>query len=347
MVRLVALCMVISAVALAQSPTKGAVERIKVHGRSLEGNLIGDSPERDVSIYLPPSYRTQRSRRYPVLYMLHGFTDDDARWFGHVKHWISLPEVLDKSLADPAVREMIVVMPNAHNTFQGSMYSTSVTIGDWESYVARELVTHIDRNYRTLAQPASRGLAGHSMGGYGTIRIAMKHPGVFSAIYLLNPCCMAAGGGPRGGGPSPAEAVRSAAEIEKANFGVKAQLASAASWSPNPKNPPLFLDLPTKNGEPQPAVLAKWAANAPLAMIDQYLPNLRRLTGIAFDAGTQETGIAATVRTLGDVLTMYGVEHTAEVYEGNHTNRVAERIETKVMPFFSQKLAFERVRSSR
>src|ERR1041385_540933 len=79
---------------------QGTVERIKVHAKSLEGNLDGDSPDRDVSIYLPPSYHTDKNRRYPVVYMLHGFTDDDARWFGVVKHWINLPEVINQALAD-------------------------------------------------------------------------------------------------------------------------------------------------------------------------------------------------------------------------------------------------------
>ncbi|HKQ74443.1 MAG TPA: alpha/beta hydrolase-fold protein, partial [Blastocatellia bacterium] len=166
---------------------QGTVERIKVHGKSLEGNLDGDSPDRDVSIYLPPSYKTEKNRRYPVVYMLHGFTDDDAKWFGvgGVKHWINLPDVINKALADGKTREMIVVMPNAFTRFKGSMYSNSVTIGDWETFVTKELVAHIDSNYRTLAQTSSRGLAGHSMGGYGTMRLGMKSPDVFSSIYAL------------------------------------------------------------------------------------------------------------------------------------------------------------------
>src|SRR5580692_4503180 len=60
----------------------GKVERVKVHGKSLEGNLEGDSPDRDVSIYLPPSYATDRNRRYPVVYLLHGYTNTDEGWFG-------------------------------------------------------------------------------------------------------------------------------------------------------------------------------------------------------------------------------------------------------------------------
>jgi S-formylglutathione hydrolase len=285
-------------ISLAQTapPPHGSIERIKVHGKSLEGNLEGDSPDRDVSIYLPPSYKTAANRRYPVVYMLHGYTDSDERWFGLIKHFIDLPASIDKSISNGA-REMIVVMPNAYTRYAGSMYSNSVVTGDWETYVAKELVSYIDGHYRTIANVASRGLAGHSMGGYGTVRIGMKYPDVFSSIYALSPCCMVPNMNPAPG-PSKAEAIRTIDDFNKADFGTKAQFASAAVWSPNPKNPPFYFDLPTKNGEIQSLVLAKWAANAPLAMVDQYMGNLKRLHAIAFDAGDKDTSIAETIKTL-------------------------------------------------
>lgn len=319
----------------------GSVERIKVHGKSLEGNLSSDPADRDVSVYLPPSYKADPKRRYPVVYMLHGFTDDDAKWFLDKSHWIHLPSVIDKALAGSATREMIVVMPNAYTRLQGSMYSNSVAIGDWETFIADELVAYIDSHYRTIANVSSRGLAGHSMGGYGTLRIAMKRPGVFSSIYLLNPCCLAPDMELQDGEKrmSKAQAIRSVAEVEQADFGTKAAMASAAAWSPNPTKPPLFLDLPWQNGKFQPIVAAKWAANAPLAMIDQYIPSLKRLRAIAFDAGTKETGIGATVKLLDQALTVYDIRHTSEIYEGDHTDRVAERIENNLLPFFSKNLA--------
>jgi S-formylglutathione hydrolase FrmB len=325
---------------------QGTVERIKVHGKSLEGNLDGDSPDRDVSIYLPPSYKTETRRRYPVVYMLHGFTDDDARWFGvgGVKHWINFPEVINKALADGKTREMIVVMPNAFTRFKGSMYSNSVTVGDWETFITKELVGYIDSHYRTLAQRDSRGLAGHSMGGYGTMRLGMKSPDVFSSIYALSPCCME----PRLANPAtPAmkdmmkkvEAIKTDDEVKSQSFLALAMLASAAAWSPNPKNPPDFFDMPVKDGEPQPLVIAKWAANAPLAMIDQYVTNLKKYKAIMIEVGTQD-GLAASNRQMDQILSDFGVAHTFETYEGDHTNRVVERIETKVLPFFSSNLSF-------
>jgi S-formylglutathione hydrolase FrmB len=329
---------------LSAQPLRGSVERVVVHGKGLEGNLGGDSPDRDVAVYLPPSYHTHRARRYPVVYMLHGFTDDVDHWWGVKTHFISIPAVIDKALASGGTREMIVVMPNAYTRYQGSMYSNSATTGDWEDFVASELVAYVDSHYRTIAGAASRGLAGHSMGGYGTLRIGVKHPEVFSSLYALSPCCMAANIQPGGRGMAQAEAIRSPAEIEKADFGTKAALASSAAWSPNPKNPPLYLDLPTKNGEFQPALAAKWAANAPLAMIDQYIPNLKRLHALAFDAGAQDAGIGGTVKVLDQILNAYEIPHTFEIYEGTHISRIAERVETKTLPFFSSNLSFRQAR---
>lgn len=164
---------------------KGTVERIKVHGKCLEGNLEGDSPDRDVSIYLPASYASEKTRHYPVIYMLHGFTDSDDKWFGFTKHWINLPEVLDKTFGEPGTREMIVVMPNAFTRYQGSMYSNSVTTGNWEDFIVRELVPYIDAHYRTFSQAASRGLAGHSMGGYGLCASACGTP-MFSRASMCS-----------------------------------------------------------------------------------------------------------------------------------------------------------------
>jgi enterochelin esterase-like enzyme len=322
------------------SPSGGTVEKIKVHGRALEGNLEGDSPDRDVMVYLPPSYKTTPNRRYPVVYLLHGFTDDTDHWWGVVPHFVSVPAAMNKALASGATKEMILVMPNAFTRYFGSMYSSSVTTGDWERFIARELVAYIDAHYRTLAVVDSRGLAGHSMGGYGTIRIGMKHPEVFSSIYAMSSCCLSPTLGFDTERGKKAEAVKGPDEVQGLDFMMKATLASAAAWSPNPSNPPLYLDVPTKDGAPRPEVLAKWIANAPLTTLDQYVINLKSLKGLALDVGTKDF-LVNDSKALDARLTAYGVPHTFETYDGDHINRVAERLETRVFAFFSKQLRFE------
>lgn len=321
---------------------KGTKERIKVYSRAIEGNLVNDPADRDVTVYLPPSYTSEPTKRFPVLYMLHGFTDNDSQWFGWEEHWINLHEVLDAALAGGQSKEMIVVMPNAYNRFRGSMYSNSATIGDWETFVAKELVNYIDTHYRTIPGSSARGLAGHSMGGYGTIRLGMKYPEVWSAIYLLSPCCME-------GTMMTAnadmmknvEAVTQVDQLESAGFGVIATLASAAAWAPNPEKPPFYIDLPFADGEVLPEIAAKFSANRTLYVIDQYVGNLKKLKAIGMDAGLQDRGISAATKRLHELLESYDIAHRYESYEGDHLNRIAERISTKALPFFSEYLKFE------
>ncbi len=321
---------------------KGTVERIEVRGHSLEGNLSSDSPVRDVAVYLPSSYAAEPDRHYPVLYMLHGFTDSVKKWFSK-EHWITLPDVLDRGLAREDTQDVIVVMPDAFTRFHGSFYSNSVVTGNWERFVSDELVAYVDSHYRTIPKRAARGLAGHSMGGYGAMRIGTKHPDVFAAIYLLSPCCMQPRVVPTGApaGPPAWESVLTDDDFAKAGFGTKAVIATAAVWAPNPKNPPFYFDMPTKNGEPRPSVAARIASNAPLAFLDQHIDDLRSLEGIAFDAGDADRSIAASIRVLDQRLDDYAIAHEFEIYEGTHTDGVASRIETKVIPFFSKKLSFE------
>jgi S-formylglutathione hydrolase FrmB len=264
------------------------------------------------------------------------------------------------------------------------MYSSSVTIGDWESFIADDLVSYVDSHYRTIANRDSRGIGGHSMGGYGTIRIGMKRPDVFSSMYIMSACCLlnnprppaAAGQGARGAAPaapaapaatsapaatapaapavapSPAAGQRGAPPVGAAtapgagNRGgggrggfTNTASAEAAAWSANPNNAPKFFDEPVKDGQLQPLIVAKWLANSPLAMIDQYVTNLKKYKAIAGEVGLQDTLKASNVQ-LDQMMSDLGLVHTFETYEGDHTNHVPQRIETRVLPFFSNNLSF-------
>lgn len=315
------------------------VEHVKIHGTALEGNLEGNAVDRDMIVFLPPSYATEKSRRYPVVYALHGYSIGAEQW----THEIHVPQTIEGAFAEGA-KEMIVVLPDSKTVHNGSMYSSSVTTGDFERFIAHDVVTYTDARYRTIRGRLSRGLVGHSMGGYGATRIGMKHPDVFGSLYIMSPCCLSA----RQAGPAnpevekALEAVKTPADSASLPFFPRAQLASAAAWSPNPQNPPLYLDLPTKDGEPQPEVLAKWAANAPLAFMDQYIGNLRRYRAIAIDVG-DEDGLRADAGKLHDALDRYDLAHSFEVYPGTHTSKVAERFQNHVIPFFSESLCFQGV----
>jgi enterochelin esterase-like enzyme len=315
-----------------------SVEHIKVHGAALEGNLEGDDVDREVIVFLPPGYARDKNRRYPVLYALHGYSIGAEQW----THEIHVPQTIEGAFAQGA-QDMIVVLPDSKTVHNGSMYSSSMTTGDFEKFIAHDVVSYIDAHYRTLAARTSRGLVGHSMGGYGASRIGMKHPDVFGSLYIMSPCCMSA----RAAGPGnpeaekALEAVKTAADSAKLPFGLRAQLASAAAWSPDPKNPPLYLDLPVKDGVVQQDIVAKWAANAPLAFVDQYIDNLKQYRAIAIDVGDQD-GLKVGAAKLHEILDSYGIANTFEVYPGTHTSAVADRFQNHVMPFFSKTLCANR-----
>lgn len=326
----------------APSEPAGKYERVTVHGKSLEGNLAGDSADRHVSVYLPPSYAKEPKRRYPVLYLLHGFTDSDARWFGQSDpHFVNVQAAVDAAYAN-GVKEMIIVMPDAFTRYQGSMYSNSAVNGDWETFIAHDLVKYMDGHYRTLPKRESRGLAGHSMGGYGTLRVGMKHPDVFANLYAMSPCCLWPTAAADPATVAAAAKITTPQELDKADFMVKATLASSAAWSPNPANAPTYLDLPLVDGKPNGDVLVRWSANAPLIMLHQYVGNLKSLHALAFDAGSQDQipGIYQSVLELDRLLQGYGVTHELAVYEGDHVSRIHARLQAIVLPFFSKQLQF-------
>jgi enterochelin esterase-like enzyme len=314
-----------------------AVERFSIYAPSLEGNLEGNDVNRNIIVVLPPSYRKDTQRRYPVVYALHGYSIGAEQW----THEIHVPQTVEGAFAQGS-REFIVVLPDAKTVHNGSMYSRSVTTGDFETFVAVHLVQYIDKHYRTIPDRLSRGLVGHSMGGYGTARIGMKYPQTFGALYLMSPCCLS----PRQPSDLKAadflalEAIKSPAESANLPFGQRALLATAAAWSPNPLRPPLYLDLPMKDGELQFDVLAKWIANAPLAFIDQYAGNLRQYAGIALDVGDQD-GLRFDAEHLHEALNRYHIDHQFEIYAGTHVSEVAIRFQDHVMPFFSAHLRFQ------
>src|ERR1043165_6303497 len=314
-----------------------AVERIKIHGAALEGNLEHDAVDRDALVFLPPGYATQKSRRYPVVYALHGYSIGAEQWSKE----IHVPQTIEGAFAQGA-KEMIVVLPDSKTLHNGSMYSSSITTGDFEQFIAHDVVAYIDSHYRTIPHRASRGLVGHSMGGYGATRIGMKQADVFGSLYIMSPCCLS----PRVAGPLNPELAKTIEEVKppqdaaKLPFFARALLASAAAWSPNPKNSPLYLDLPIKNGVMDLDVLAKWTAKAPLAFADQYVGNLRRYRAIAIDVGDQD-GLRVDAEKLHTLLDKYGIANWFELYQGTHTSKVAERFQNHVLPFFSQSLCFD------
>ena len=337
-------------------PQKGRIIREIVHGKSLENTVTKENPDRDVTIYLPPGYDKSPNKRYPVIYFLHGIGDTDKTW---TTVWTDdddkpIPygdatDVLNRGLADGKFGEMIVVFPNQKTNWFGSFYVNSSVTGNWEDFTVKELVPYIDKKYRTLANAKHRGLAGHSMGGYGAITIGMKHPDVFSVIYGMNPALVGWAADLTIDAPVFTKLLKAKtyqdllAENAKGDFYPIGAVTVSQAFSPNPNKPPFYCDFPFKmvNGRLQPSEpgFSNWEKHFPVNMVRKYRTNLLKLRGLRFDSGYEDEFkfIPPNARALSSVLTNLGIPHKFEEYNGDHRNRIPGkdgRMVTEVLPYF-------------
>ncbi len=350
----VVLALVFAARSFALGPSdRGQLLAIEVSGPSLENNLLGFSPSRDVRVYLPPTYDDRPGQRYPVVYVLHGITDPVTVW---TEAWSdvdpaygTLQDLMDRGITSGLLEELILVMLDGRTPFFGSHYANSSVKGNWQDYIANDLVAYVDATYRTLTGPESRGVMGHSMGGHGAIRLGLDRPEVFSVVYGLSPSLLGWGGDISAENPAFDILLSSddPSEHFEENFYVVAAIGVSQAFSPNPDRPPFYADYPfKKEGNrivPNEPAYRRWEANFPANRIDAYLAQPLRLRGLRFDSAfTDEfTHIPPTARALSDALTEKSVDHRFEMFNGNHRNRLwgaQGRLYTEVLPYFSSLL---------
>lgn len=328
----------------AQVPA-GRLVQATVHGKALENNVTGESPDRHVSIYLPPDYDANPTRRYPVVYLLHGIGDTDTTWTKGPGEWNSIQSVMDNGIASGDFGDMIVVMPDERTKWFGSFYTNSSATGRWADFTVKELVAYVDSHYRTLRTAGGRGIAGHSMGGYGALKLGMTHPDVYSAVYGMSPALIGWSGELTPEDPAfeeDAEA-KSYSDLLKGGTYPVGIVTVAQAFSPDRSKPPFYCDLPFKavGGKMLPAEPAfdEWSKNFLVNMVEANRGNLLRLRGIQFDAGDSDEFKFIPIESwdLSRKLTANGVSHVFEEFNGDHRNRLwgaDGRVRTTVMPFF-------------
>lgn len=147
-----------------------------LESRTIDSSALGE--QINYSIYLPGSYESS-GRHYPVLYLLHGYTDNETGWtqFGEVQ------KIADEATESMEVTDMIIVMPDAGVSWYINNHDGSVR---YEDFFTQELIPHIDETYRTRPIKEFRAVAGLSMGGYGTLIMAAKHSELFRAAAPLS-----------------------------------------------------------------------------------------------------------------------------------------------------------------
>ena len=332
----------------ALSAQRGRVVTDTVRSPSL-ANLLGAPAETRVLVYLPPSYGAAPQKRYPVIYLLHGAGVSATAWLHSKSGGPVVDGIMDSLIATNTVKEMIVVMPNATTRFISTFYVNSQTTGNWEDFFATDLVAWTDGRYRTLAQPESRGIAGHSAGGYGAFYLGMRHGGtVYGAMYPMSACCSVGFSfqdGRDGATWDTVASVNSFAGLAHAGFRVQGTAALSAAFAPDRARPPLFFSLAEerKDGtwKANAPVIEEWDAHTPALMVPTYRANLLRMRGIQFDVGTRDETVPPTeLIAMNAVLSRASIPHAFELFDGTHSDHVLDRLMTSVFPFFSRTLLF-------
>lgn len=346
-------------------PDSTRVVRVSIPAPSMRGNRLEAPDSMPIAVYLPPSYATG-ARRYPVVYFLPGF-GDRVRDFVNPRYGFSLPGSVDSCIATGSARELILVVVNGFNGLGGSFYANSPVTGRWEDWVASDAVGWVDAHYRTLAVPASRGLAGHSMGGTGALRVGMKHPDVFGAVYAMSPGVFA----PRGlehsvfysdsvvrrmfredsvlaATPSGQRAEKLIADVMSAqDWDVLLSYAYGAAFSPDTTRPYPHMGHPFsfRGGQHviHRAMAARWEAGfgALPREARAHARTLRTIRALGIEYGTHDDlgWLPEGCRYFSSVLDSIGVAHKLTAFEGGHEDRLGERMVTGMLPFFSQALA--------
>jgi S-formylglutathione hydrolase FrmB len=306
-------------------------------GRMLEGNALNDPSVRKVPVYLPPSY--DGTRRFPVIYLLAGFASTGMSFMNYSFGRKSVPEMVETMICEKEMPEAIVVMPDCMTRYGGSQYVDSPATGLYESYLAEELVPFVDSRFTTLADRRHRAIAGKSSGGFGALRLGMRHPDLFSAVachsgdigfeLCYRPNFPAAARTLEKYGGSVSAFFANWESLDKKPGGEFAMLdvmAMAAAYSPDVSRPvPENMTLPfnPRTCELLPEVWERWLDFDPLSMIGQarYRDALGSLSKLYLDCGSRdEYNLQFGHRKFSDLARSSGISHTYEEFPDTHAD---------------------------
>lgn len=310
-----------------------AIERYE--SRVLAGNAAGDPPLRSIPVYLPPAYDAEPSRRFPVIYVLTGFTGRGRMLLNDGPWSPSLDDRMNALIASGRAGEAILVMPDCYTRYGGSQYINSSATGRYEDHLISELVTHVDRTYRTIADRDHRGVVGKSSGGYGALVLAMRHPDVFGAMAshsgdLYFEYCYRGDVPPfatelqrAGGLKAWLEAFEAKRQKSHDDFTAFNVLGMAACYSPNPATEPFGIDLPCdlETGAFREEVWNRWLEHDPLRLLERHADALRSMKLVFLDCGSRdEFHLHHGLRLFARRLTALGIRHEREEYDDGHMN---------------------------
>jgi len=278
--------------------------------------------ERSFSIYLPAGYDPEGATRYPVVYFLHGLGASPQTYSG------ALSLGLDVLIGMRTISPVIVVLPDGGAApYAGSFYTSSALYGDIEGYLTEDLVRYVDAHYATIDSRQGRALIGHSMGGFGAMRLALRHPELFRAAVshsgpldlaqapTVMPALLAEYGAP------PYEYTPTAGFFSLAVFSM------AGAFTPAAPGAASLVELPVDSqGRLVPEVLARWNEHSPVRFARELAARGVALE-LLFDCGTEdELGLYPWNVAFADSLTEIGLPFAFESYAGGHSDKIMQRL---------------------
>lgn len=330
---------------------RGTVTILELESVKLAKNPLGDPSTREVPVYLPAGYADSGEKRYPVIYVLVGFTGTGRMLLNVPAFDEALPDRLDRLIASKAMPPVIAVFPDCSTRFGGSQYLDSAATGLYMSHLVEEIVPTIDRRYRTIAAREARAVVGKSSGGFGALVTAMDHAGTFGACASHSGDCYfehcygqdfpkfvrevkKRGGLEKFMKDFPSLEVKDKDELFLVNI-----IAMAQAYSPNDRKPPLNFDLPfdLETGELKAGIFSRWKAWDPVERLGLRVDALRSLRALYIDAGDRdEFWLDLGARILSRRLESLEVKHRYEEFKGGHFNIQARY--DKSLPFIANAL---------
>jgi hypothetical protein len=317
-----------------ERPLAGTLDRMVVHSELLEGNPLGDPPQRPLYVYTPPGV-AQRDAPVPSIYVIQGFTGQLDMVLSHSAFEPSVVERVDAMFAAGDCPDAIVVFVDAWTRRGGSQFLNSTGTGRYLDYLCDEVVPFVDAHYPTHADRDHRGLSGKSSGGYGAMVVPMLRPDAFAALAshagdALFECCYLPDF------PAVARQLRDrfdgswevfhqrwadAEAFDFATFGKPLEIYGyACAYSPDPARPgEALLPFEAATGRLREDVWRQWLELDPVRLAPVHADALRSMRRIYLDAGRSDEwyldlGAQAFAQELGRL----GVEHSLELFDGRH-----------------------------
>jgi S-formylglutathione hydrolase FrmB len=160
----------------------GRIDQDVFDSRLLRGNPLGDPHQRPLLVYVPPGYDSEPGRRYPVVYVVQGYSGHVGMWFNRAPFRQTYVELADALFASGTAPPALMVFVDGWTAYGGSQFLDSPGTGRYHSYLCDEIVPWVDARYRTIPCPAHRAITGKSSGGYAAMVTPMLRPDLFGAL---------------------------------------------------------------------------------------------------------------------------------------------------------------------